>query len=222
LLRYTPADDVLTMERVRALDMGHGPGVDEGIRNLLAAGSKREAQKLASALVLTGQGLFDLVTNCGTIGYTHDEGHRRDTPEDRALTSEERVGLLYSKGTPDPKTLRKIRDGYREQRHLSWHTLTSNADAARWHCFFYETRDVHGEPLSGRPQSEKIGPHVHYASSLFHLVPCAEFVTWMKPGARAPHGIHLRFRTSFTEADLQGAEELFGDVGDDAPGDGGP
>jgi hypothetical protein len=55
MLRHMPVMDVLTMERFRALDVGHGAGVADGIRDLLGAGSKREAQKLANALMITGQ-----------------------------------------------------------------------------------------------------------------------------------------------------------------------
>jgi hypothetical protein len=206
-----PVMDVLTMERFRALDVGHGAGVADGIRDLLGAGSKREAQKLANALMITGQEFFDLVQNSATIGYAHDEGHRQDAPEARGLTSEDRVSLLYSKRNPDPKVLGKIRDGWREQRYLSWHTFTSAADASRWHCFFYEMRDVHGDPLTGELQSEIVGPHLHYASHLFHAVTLAEFVSWMKPGAKLPHDTHVAFRTSFTEHDLKEAEDLFGE-----------
>jgi hypothetical protein len=210
MFRHIPVQDVLVLERVRASNVGHGSEVADGIRDLFAAESKRDAQKLASNVVLTGQDFFDLVTNCGSLGYVHEEGHRQDTPEGRGLSSNERVSLLYSKGGPDPSVLRKLRDGYREQRHLSWHTFTSNAE--RWHCFFYETRDIHGEPLTGQLHSkEDVGPHVHYASHLFHAVSAAEFVTWMKPGAKPPHDTHVRFRTSFTPENLAEFEEVSGD-----------
>ena len=209
LLRHLPAQDVLMMERVRATDVGYGPGVADGITNLLAASSKNEAKKLAKRLVITGQELFDLVHNCGAIGFVHGEDHRRDTPEGRSLSSEDRVAIY--RGAINDGISAKIRDGYREQRHLSWHTFTSTAGGARWHCFFYEHRDVHGEPLSGDPQSRDIGPHLHYSSYLFHATSLADFVQQMKPGFRVPHDTHIAFRTSFTEQDLVEADKMFGE-----------
>ena len=151
MFRFLPAHEVLVMEKFRAMDVGHGAGVDEGIQRLPAAETKGEAEKLASALAITLQALFDLVTNRGSIGYVHAEGHRRDVPEGRALTSDERIAMLPSKGAPDPKVLGKVRDGYREQTHLSWHSFMSATDAAPRHCIFYELRGVAGDPLTGGP-----------------------------------------------------------------------
>jgi hypothetical protein len=210
MFRFLSTYDVLTMEKFRAFEVGHGGGVDDGLQKLLAVATKRDAQKLAAVLVISGQSFFDLVTNSAVIGYVHTEGHLQDTPEARALTTDERAAIRPSNRAIDPKILAKIRDAFREQRHLSWHTFTTTADEARWHCFFYETRDVYGDPLTGEIQSETLGPHIHYTSYLFHPISRDEFVSWIKAGARLPHDTHVRFRSSFTPKDFEGCEELLG------------
>jgi hypothetical protein len=91
MFRFLPADEVLVIEKFRAMDMGHGAGVDDSIQKPFVAATKRDAKKLAQMLLLTGQSLFDLVANCGSIGYVHAEGHRLDMPEGRALTPEEQA-----------------------------------------------------------------------------------------------------------------------------------
>jgi hypothetical protein len=121
------------------------------------------------------------------------------------VTPEDRASFFHTGGSElGPKVGAKLRDGYREQTHLSWHTFTNVADVAQWHCFFYELRDVAGHPLTGEPQSELIGPHVHYTSHQFHAVSWQEFVKRMKPGAKLPHDTHVRFQTSFSEKDFEG------------------
>jgi hypothetical protein len=209
--RFLPVNDVLVMEKFRAMDVGLGSGVDNTIQRLFAAETKRDAKKLARSLLLTGQSFFELVANCESIGYVHDEGHRRDTPEGRALTPEERASFFHLGGSElGRKVGAKIRDGYCEQTYLSWHTFANAADCTQWHCFFYELRDVAGHPLTGVPQSDLIGPHIHYTSHRFHAVSRDELVTWMQPGATPPHDTHVRFQTSFTDKDYQGCEELLG------------
>ena len=208
MFRFLPADDVLVMEKFRAMEVGHGAGVDDGVQKLLAAKTKRDAKKFARALVLTGQSIFDLVANCGGIEYVHAEGHRRDMPEGRALSPEERAAFFYPRGAErDPKVGAKLRDGYREQTHLSWHAFT-NANV--WHCFFYSARDVRGDPFTGKTHSPAFGSHVHYASHLTDPPSLDEFVQRMRPGADLRHEIHIRFQSSFTEKDFEGCEELLG------------
>ena len=80
--------------------------------------------------------------------------------------------------------------------------------------------DVNGDPLTGEVQSEAIGPHVHYASHLFHAMSREAFVEKTKPGARVPHDTHVRFQTSFTAENLKEAEEIFGDFEEGEAGEG--
>lgn len=142
-------------------------GVPDNLKQLMAATSKREATRLASAMTLTQSGLATLAYNHDQIGCTYRVKHLQSAPP-HVIPSEAEILAVFNSRVgnrlgPDAlKTIRKADALQRERRCVSAH-MFENVDG--WHLFYLSYED--GFELPWKVNHWKHGPHVHYSSNLF-------------------------------------------------------
>ena len=143
-------------------------GVSKDLRELLGAGRKKLALRIAKKMVITKRDLYDLTVNCGTLGLSHYAKHLEFVPEERRLTTADNNAIFNLDGSRTPETLGKatsrLAQVFEEREHRSVHLFADSR--GRWHCLFLTFRDIAGEPSTGKHHWEH-GSHLHYISHLF-------------------------------------------------------
>ena len=140
-------------------------GISKSIRDLLGARRKKDAERIASEVVIDAAQFHDLVLNCQMLGLSHHSKFHSFEPEQRLLTADERAALFASGETQPPsadqeKVAAKVRQLFVEREQRSIHMFANSRD--EWHCFFFSFDDIadSGNHWTG-------GSHVHYVSHVF-------------------------------------------------------
>ncbi len=133
-------------------------GVAPHLVQLLAAPSKRDAERLASSMVVTSREFANLVLNAhALLGYRHRLKVREYRPDHHAAFSDEVSEALHDAkaGPASPemeKAMRKVGAMFDERKRVHAHLFERGA---KWHCIFFDFNDM---------TDQERGPHLHYVS----------------------------------------------------------
>jgi len=165
--------------------MIRGLGVPDAIDSLLSAGTKREAERIANASVITENELFLLVHNHSQKGFTHRSRFPDFVPDHLQITdvdrNEMRAGVFG-------RISRKFSSLFAFRKVLHVHMFEGDS---KWHCIFFSYEDIDESGAN----HWKNGPHVHYVSHLWpRLNPQQVWEAYDRRRTRVVAGVHLRFR----------------------------
>jgi hypothetical protein len=136
-------------------------GIHGGLRALLAARRKKDAEKAVNGLVFTAGDLARLIYNCGELGLTHRTRFKRHVSPNDLLSASDSAAM-HADSAPHAavkawaKVARQFRDGKRVKVHLF-----ESPDA--WHCFYYSQDDAD----ESEGNHWEYGRHLHYLSHLW-------------------------------------------------------
>jgi hypothetical protein len=177
-------------------------GVPEGLARLLAATRKKEVEKVAKGLMVTGRQMAMLVLNHAQLGYTHRQKFPRHTPPHLAFTDTERDAVARSRPGPlegPAKTfVNKLFSTFEERRHIYVHMFEK---APEWHCFWFADQDATASATRGTNHWDG-GPHLHYVS---HLWPGRDreevWRVFDQRQTNIPGSLHIRFHARQMDSD---------------------
>lgn len=168
------------------------------IVDLFEAETKKQAERVCDALVLTKHDLVSLVVlsrrEFEIFPYHHAFKYREKIPKDLALTDKNIAAITDAEvGVPSDgirKAMKKLFQLPKNIERASAHLFYTSQHTV-WHLFYFDIRD--------RNFSEPHwvgGPHIHYLSYLCTNQPCQE--VWSnfceKGRSGVGRGIHIRFQ----------------------------
>jgi hypothetical protein len=190
--------DASAEERLKVLASGfrrdfeghvRGRGIAPRIVNLLAAPSKRDAERLASAMTITAEQFSDLMFNAhAQLGYRHRMKWREFLPPHLEGISD-KISDALRDAKPGPatpevaKAMRKVQATMEERKRVHVHMLERGA---KWHAFFFDLNDV--TDLDHGP-----GPHLHYISHRWGIDREAVWTDFDERHQLIPRRVHIRF-----------------------------
>jgi hypothetical protein len=149
-----------------------GRGVAADVRRLFAAKTKKDAERIADEIHVTGEQFHDLTYNSGKqLGLSHHAAHYEFLPEQSRIPSVLSAEFWASDRPSDDVTQRifdKLEQANIERVHRSVHLYASSRKD--WHSFYLTFGDVFGNPANHpRPGHHwTAGSHLHYTSSLYN------------------------------------------------------
>lgn len=170
---------------------------------LLRAETKREAEKIAKAMVLAPESLAALIEDPGQLGYNHRRKHRDHIPEARRMNDFD--AIFFGDDEARSKAFRQLDAVFEERKYVNAHLF----EGENWAIFYFTQHDVLGA-------HGKMGPHVHFLSRAMYpdhscgviwqafddrefKIPTAFHIRYADEGSRSA-SISLEAASEFVEA----------------------
>jgi hypothetical protein len=164
-------------------------GIAPHLVQLLSAVSKRDAERLASAMVIDADEFTALCFNArALLGYRyrvkwkefHPDHHHGYSDEISKALRDAKVGPATPKLA---KAMRKMRAMFDERKRVHAHMFQRGA---KWHCFFFDLNDL---------TDPDRGPHMHYISHRWADVSLeAVWNAFDERHQSIPRGVHIQYR----------------------------
>ena len=116
----------------QVIDELRAKGLPEHLRALLEAPTKRDAERLARDMVITGEELVRLIVNCEKLGYRHSPRTVKFVPKHLERTEAE-TNAFFAPKDPGPlegdarKFFRKVVATFNERRVINVHMFEKDA-----------------------------------------------------------------------------------------------